>query len=119
MADPSDPGPSDPGLSGPDLSDEGLLRLADLARLDLDPAELPGLRVELGKLLAYVDRLADVDDPAVPPLRHPNQEHGGIGLDALRPDEPRPGLPQAELEGLLPLQETRVRVPRTVERDGG
>lgn len=102
----------------PELSDEALRQLADLARLDLDAAELPGLRAELGKLLAYVDRLADFDDPSVPPLRHPNREGGATGLDTLRQDEQRPGLSAAELQELLPLHDGRVRVPRTIDRDG-
>lgn len=101
-----------------ELSDDDLRQLADLARLDLDPAELPGLRAELGKLLSYVDRLADFDDPDVDPLRHPNLEGGAVGLVGLRQDRPSPGLRREELEALLPMQEDRVRVPRTVERDG-
>lgn len=102
----------------PELSDDTLQQLADLARLDLDAAELPGLRAELGKLLAYVDRLADFDDPTVPPLRHPNREDVASGLGTLRPDDQRPGLSPAELQALLPLQDGRVRVPRTIDRDG-
>jgi aspartyl-tRNA(Asn)/glutamyl-tRNA(Gln) amidotransferase subunit C len=108
----------------PHLDDDQLQALARLARLDLTTDDREALGADLERILAYVERLAAFDDPAVEPLRHPNLEAGGgepAGLrpDDLRPDEPRRGLRRSALEALAPAwRDDRIEVPRTVEQDG-
>lgn len=113
------------------ISDEQLQALATLAQLDLDEGR-EGLRADLERILAYVDRLERFDDPSVAPLRHPHAEGDGVSVEALRPDEPSPyaleegdgeglGTPALDalaLEALAPAwREGRFKVPRTVDRE--
>ncbi len=108
----------------PHLDDDQLQALARLARLDLTTADREALGADLERILAYVERLAGFDDPAVEPLRHPNLEVGdgepaGHRPDDLRPDVARSGLPRSALEALAPAwRDDRFEVPRTVEQDG-
>ncbi len=109
----------------PHLDERDLDTLAQLARLDLAGADRDGLRGDLERILTYVDRLADVDDPDIAPLRHPAQEAAsdgtaaGVGLDGLRADEPVVGRSVDALAELAPdWREGWVAVPRTVDQDG-
>ena len=105
----------------PHLDDLDLDALAQLARLDLAGVDRDALRRDLERVLTYVDRLAEVDDPAIEPLRHPALERADAPLDpgTLRPDAPSPGLPTVALMALAPAwREGRVEVPRTVDQDG-
>lgn len=102
----------------PRLDDDHLQALARLARLELGDADRAALRRDLERILTYVERLAAFDDPAVPPLRHPNLAGPALVPDALRPDLPRAGLPRAALAAIAPAwRGDRVEVPRTVEHD--
>jgi aspartyl-tRNA(Asn)/glutamyl-tRNA(Gln) amidotransferase subunit C len=106
----------------PHLDDRDLDALAQLARLDLADADREALRGDLERILTYVDRLADVDDPSVAPLRHPAL--GATAIDAvdaaaLRADVPVAGLPVAALAALAPeWRDGWVVVPRTVDAEG-
>ena len=62
-------------------------RLARLAKIELEPAEIPGLAADLEAILGYVASLAGVDTDGVAPMAHAT----GATL-ALRPDEPAAGL---------------------------
>ena len=62
-------------------------RVALLARLDLDDAQLEELTPQLAGIVAYVDSLAAVDTEGVEPMAH------AVELaNVLRADEVRPGL---------------------------
>jgi aspartyl-tRNA(Asn)/glutamyl-tRNA(Gln) amidotransferase subunit C len=64
------------------LSAEEVRAVGRLARLDLPEDCIQQFRTELGAVLAYMDRLREVDVEGVEPMTHPN--------DALaRPDEDR------------------------------
>lgn len=103
----------------PHLDDDQLQALARLARLDLATADRAALANDLERILDYVARLADFDDPAVAPLRHPSLDAVGVEPADLRPDEPVAGLPRAALERLAPAwRDDRFEVPRTVDQDG-
>ncbi len=62
-------------------------RVAHLARLNLDDAQLEALTPQLAGIVAYVDSLATVDTQGVEPMAHAVELH-----NVLRPDEVRPGL---------------------------
>lgn len=101
----------------PHLDDAELDHLADLARLDLGGVDRVALAGDLERILAYVDRLADADDPTLAPLRHPAHDGAPLRPADLRADVARPGLSRSELEALTPLREGRVVVPRTIDVD--
>ena len=63
-------------------------RVALLARLDLDDAQLEALTPQLAGIVAYVDSLAAVDTAGVEPMAHPDDKLRNV----LRADEVRPGL---------------------------
>ena len=102
----------------PHLDDAELAHLATLARLDLDPSQRADLRADLEKVLAYVDRLADFDDPAVRPLRHPAHDGAPVDVRHLRRDRPAASDPPDPFDPASERREGRVVVPRTVEADG-
>jgi aspartyl-tRNA(Asn)/glutamyl-tRNA(Gln) amidotransferase subunit C len=105
----------------PRLDDRDLDALAQLARLDLAAADRDALRHDLERVLGYVERLAEFDDPAVEPLRHPafGAATATVAASDLRADEVRQGLPTAALAAVAPAwRDGRVEVPRTVDQDG-
>ena len=66
---------------------EDVLRMAELARLSLDDAQIERMTKELGAILEYMHVLNELDTSAVTPTAQ-------VGVDALatRPDQPTPGL---------------------------
>lgn len=56
-----------------DIIDESLVRhIAQLARLDLDDAELQSMTAELSVIVGYVDQLRSLPTDDVPPTAHPS-----------------------------------------------
>jgi aspartyl-tRNA(Asn)/glutamyl-tRNA(Gln) amidotransferase subunit C len=76
----------------PELGPDDVLRIADLARLRIDPAEVSALVEHFSRMLRFVDHLAEADDPSLDPWRLDT-----VATEALRPDQPRsadePGAP--------------------------
>jgi len=66
-------------------------RIAALAHLEFDDGECDALARQLNDILAYVEKLEELDTSAVTPTSHV-LEAG----EALRDDEERPGLQEAE-----------------------
>ena len=58
------------------LSREDILRLADLARLELSDDEIRSAEREITAVLGYVDRLKDVDTEGVEPMTMPAKAEG-------------------------------------------
>lgn len=86
-------------------------RVALLARLDLDDAQLEELTPQLAGIVAYVDSLADVDTEGVKPMAH------AVELtNVLRADEVRPGLPhEAALANAPRKDSVGFKVPAVLE----
>ena len=55
------------------LSREEITRIADLARLELSPAEAESMRAQLNGILAMVDAMRAVDTTGVEPMAHPQE----------------------------------------------
>lgn len=73
------------------LSADDVRHVALLARLGLDSGEEAFYAEQLGAILTVVDRLQEVDVDHISPTAQV------VPLEArLRPDEPRPGLTQAQ-----------------------
>ena len=85
--------------------------VAHLARLALSPAEEQKLGAQLGNILGYIEKLAELDVSQVEPTAH------AIPLvNIMRPDEVRPSLPVADAVRNAPAQANGLfLVPKIVE----
>jgi aspartyl-tRNA(Asn)/glutamyl-tRNA(Gln) amidotransferase subunit C len=85
--------------------------IAELARLDLTEAEKARFREQLSAILDYAARLQALDTGDIPPTASVLPPRS-----VLRPDEPRPGLPLADLLRNAPQAEAdQFRVPPVLE----
>jgi aspartyl-tRNA(Asn)/glutamyl-tRNA(Gln) amidotransferase subunit C len=86
-------------------------KIAHLARLGIDPADVPEYTRNLSEILAFVDQLNAVDTTGVEPLAHP--------LDAtqrLRPDRVSESNDRESFQSVAPLVEAGLYlVPRVIE----
>ena len=86
-------------------------RIAALARLTLSPEEEEKLTGELAGIVAYIDKLDELDTSNVEPLAF-----GASGTNVFREDEPRPPAPAEEMLPNAPDGKGAFyRVPRVVE----
>ena len=94
------------------ISHSEVERVARLARLRIDPADLDDRARDLGRILELFDRLAAVDTRYVEPLSHP--------LDAtlrLRPDVVTEAVDRTALQrGAPEVEDGMYVVPRVIER---
>ena len=65
------------------LSLEQIARLADLARLELSPAESAAMQQQLNAIFAMVDTMSAVDTQAVEPMSHPQEVMQRARADAV------------------------------------
>ncbi len=79
------------------IDQKQVLHVARLARLRLDPEELPRLADELSSVLEHVDRIGELDLEGVEVTTHV------VALEnVLRPDEPRESWPRDAMLGQAP-----------------
>ncbi len=92
----------------PEISRDEVAHLADLARIDLDDAELDHLAPQLAVILESVASIQGVAGDDVPPTSHP------VPLtNVFREDVVRPGLTQEQaLSGAPQAEDGRFMVPR-------
>jgi aspartyl-tRNA(Asn)/glutamyl-tRNA(Gln) amidotransferase subunit C len=92
------------------LSREEVLHVAELARLSLRPEEVELFTRQLNDILAYVQKLEELDTTGVAPLAHV------IPLvNAFREDVVREGLsPEAALKNAPAREEGSFLVPRVI-----
>jgi aspartyl-tRNA(Asn)/glutamyl-tRNA(Gln) amidotransferase subunit C len=85
--------------------------VARLARLHLADEELERMRAQLDRILAYIDKLRELDVEGVEPTSH------AVPLvNVMRDDEPRPCLPRDEALANAPDRAGELfRVPRIIE----
>jgi aspartyl-tRNA(Asn)/glutamyl-tRNA(Gln) amidotransferase subunit C len=69
------------------LSEKDVLHVANLARLRLTPSEVSRMAVELSAIIAYVQKLSELDTTDVPPTAHVQ-----VASLPLREDAPGTGL---------------------------
>ncbi|MHB8658220.1 MAG: Asp-tRNA(Asn)/Glu-tRNA(Gln) amidotransferase subunit GatC [Solirubrobacteraceae bacterium] len=70
------------------LARDQVLHVARLARLELTEEEVGRMSGELSHVLAHIEKIRELDLAGVPPTSHVVDV-----VNALRPDEPQPGLP--------------------------
>jgi aspartyl-tRNA(Asn)/glutamyl-tRNA(Gln) amidotransferase subunit C len=92
------------------LSREEVLHVAELARLSLRPEEVELFTRQLNDILAYVQKLEELDTTGVAPLAHV------IPLfNAFREDVAKAGLPlEAALKNAPAREEGSFLVPRVI-----
>ena len=95
----------------PDISRETVEHVAHLARLHLTDDEIDRMQSQLSKILAAIERLAEVDTSHVGPTA------SVIALEnVMREDEVRPGLTRDAALANAPLRDDPfLRVPTVLE----
>ena len=97
------------------FTDETVRRVADLANLKLSPVEIERLTLELGSVVAYIEKLNELDTSKIEPMTQ-------VLFDAdetatLRDDLVRPTLPNAlALENAPKAAAGYFKIPRVIER---
>ena len=92
-------------------------RVADLARLELAPEEVAGMRRDLNAILDHVANLNEVDTRGVEPLAQVSELRGEAGAGALRPDVLTPSLDRAAVMREAPETDGAFfKVPKVIER---
>ncbi len=87
-------------------------KIARLAAMDLSEEELAALGTHLERILAFVEKLNEIDTRGVEPLTQP---HGEISL--FRKDEPAASLPvEVALSNTHARQDNQIKVPRVIEQ---
>ncbi len=82
------------------LTRDEVLHVATLARLSLEPAEIELFTRQLNDILAYVEKLQELDTTGVPPLAHVIPV-----FNVLRPDTVTPGLEREAALSNAPAKE--------------
>ncbi len=81
------------------ITEKDILKVANLARLDLSDSEVNGMTEQVGKILRYVDKLNELDTDGIEPTTH------AISVNnAFREDEVKESLPQNKALQNAPLQ---------------
>ena len=111
------------------VTDKDVSYVADLANLELTPEEHAGMLRDLNSILAYVDRLNELDTSNIPPMAQVSDRYGvdeskqqGSERFAYASREDvleglRKSLPQTEALANAPdADEEFFRVPKVIER---
>jgi aspartyl-tRNA(Asn)/glutamyl-tRNA(Gln) amidotransferase subunit C len=94
--------------------DEKLIdHLANLARLEFDPAAKQAMQADMEKIIGFVEKLNELDTTGVDPLRFM-----GKAANVYREDMPGKNLPVAKaLQNAPHKDESFFKVPKVIKRD--
>lgn len=102
------------------VTEQDVLRVAELANLELTSDEVPRMQRDLNNILAHVAQLNQLDTHDVPPMAQVAEmlaaetEKSGV---ALRTDAQRPSLDRKEVMSQAPETDGRFfKVPKVIER---
>ncbi len=99
---------------------EEVLRVAELANLELTADEVPRMQRDLNAVLGYIAQLNELDTAGVRPMAQVGQMLGGEVRQAgetLRPDAVQPSLDRAAVMAAAPESDGRFfKVPKVIER---
>lgn len=101
------------------ISKEDVLRVAELAHLELSEAEVETYRAQLDSILSYVGKLNELDTAAVEPMAGGRPAGVGGDADPLRVDSVRPSEVIGDVMRVAPDPSPDgryVRVPKVIER---
>ncbi|HEX3063376.1 MAG TPA: Asp-tRNA(Asn)/Glu-tRNA(Gln) amidotransferase subunit GatC [Usitatibacter sp.] len=93
------------------LSEDQVARIAELARLELTPAEAAAVREQLNGILAMIDEMKAVDTAGVEPMSHPQS-----AMQRLREDRAGEEEPREAFQAIAPATEDGLYlVPKVIE----
>jgi aspartyl-tRNA(Asn)/glutamyl-tRNA(Gln) amidotransferase subunit C len=99
---------------------EEVRRVAELANLELTPAEEPAIERDLNAILAYFALLNRLDTAALQPMAQVGDALARVRSEdgvELRFDQVRPSLPRKAVLGAAPESDGRFfKVPKVIER---
>ena len=100
---------------------EDVERVAELAHLELKPAETPRILHDLNAILDYVAELNQLDTAGVTPLAQVSELQSELetaaGASVLRADRPQPSLDRAVVISQAPETDGAFfKVPKVIER---
>ncbi|MDX2016769.1 MAG: Asp-tRNA(Asn)/Glu-tRNA(Gln) amidotransferase subunit GatC [Planctomycetota bacterium] len=107
--------PASEPAPGPELTDDYVRKVAALSRLSLRDDQVASYREKLSGVLAYVQRIRELDLADVEPLAHVGGE-----VNRLDEDTPGPELPIEALKAMAPESVERfIKVPKVLGDGGG
>ena len=93
------------------ISEQDLARVAELARIRLDPATVTDVTRRIGNILGMIDRMQAVDTSTVSPMAHPLDT-----VQRLRPDDVTEPDRRGDFLAIAPVSEDGLYlVPRVIE----
>jgi aspartyl-tRNA(Asn)/glutamyl-tRNA(Gln) amidotransferase subunit C len=102
------------------VSLEDVRRVAELANLELTPAEEPRMRRDLNSILEYIMQLNELDTSGVEPMSQVSEILGGVLPDrgeSLRMDIVQPSIDRGKVMAAAPETDGRFfKVPKVIER---
>lgn len=95
-----------------EVNDSLVDKIANLARLQFNEAEKASIKGDLQKMIAFVEKLNELDTSGVAPLLHMS---GNVNV--LREDEVKGSIPRAEGLKNAPLHDDRFfKVPKVIKK---
>lgn len=92
-------------------------RVAELANLELEPAESQSLQHDLNEILEYIAQLNELDTTGVTPLAQISELEGVGGTSSLRADSRVPSLDRAMVMPQAPETDgSFFKVPKVIEK---
>ena len=106
------------------VTEQDVLRVAELANLDLTAEEVPRMQRDLNAILGYIDKLNELDTSNVAPLAEVASRSAGADKTgserfefALRADEAHVGLThEAAMKNAPENDGTFFKVPKVIEK---
>lgn len=99
---------------------EDVLRVAELANLELTAAEEPRMQRDLNAILGHIAQLNELDTSEIPPMAQVGEMLGGIADEvgtSLRVDDVRPSLDRTVVMAAAPETDGRFfKVPKVIDR---
>lgn len=94
------------------ISEETIYKVADLARIDIQEKEVPGLLQEMSKILTFMEQLNELETKDVKPLVYMNEE-----VNVWREDEVKNQLELKQaLENAALHNDRFFMVPKIIEK---
>jgi aspartyl-tRNA(Asn)/glutamyl-tRNA(Gln) amidotransferase subunit C len=95
-----------------EVNDKMIEKLAHLARLRFDETEKQDIKKDLQKMIAFVEKLNELDLEGVEPLLHMNDE-----INVLREDEIKGSVSREEALKNAPLHDEQFfKVPKVIKK---
>ena len=95
-----------------EVNDDLIDNLAQLARLEFNDAEKDEIKNDLQKMIAFIDKLNELDTTGVEPLLHMSEN-----VNVLREDEVKDSISRGEALKNAPLHDDQFfKVPKVIKK---